>query len=179
MKNIMSGKPVYTGPCIYSITNDVNKRVYIGSTRNAKARYLGHLAAMRRMKGENPGILSDLKSGHTFTFKIEKEFPMDIPQITLNDMEASAIRETENSYNISSSIVTTEKLLEFMNLATSPAKKYIYRYVRSIAYAFHYRDSLVKSEYQQTTYGAEQIDAAANELCQIVKEAAKKLKETI
>lgn len=179
MKNVMSGKPDYSGPCVYSITNDVTSRVYIGSTRNAKSRYSSHLAAMKRMAGENPGILSDLKDGHTFTFKIEEKFPENVPQIILNDAEAKAIKSTKNPYNISNSIVTRERLIEFIDFHTGPARKFIPRYVKSFAYAFHYRDLLLNPGYQQRSYSAEHIDEAVEELCRIVKEAAENLKQSI
>lgn len=73
-EEIIINIPEYNGAGIYKITNIVNGRVYIGSSKHIKNRLKAHQTAFRSGNC-NSKFYEDIMKGHKFTAEVIEELP--------------------------------------------------------------------------------------------------------
>ena len=93
------------GAGIYTITNKVTDKVYIGESGEVRRRLNRHRSNLNRLAHENDALQKDyLKYGDVFDYKVEEELPPDTSKRTLRVKEALLIAhclsEGKKIYNL-------------------------------------------------------------------------------
>lgn len=113
MKNdIIINIPDYEGIGVYSLTNNENGKIYIGSSINVKARILLHLYSFHSLNC-NPKFIQDLHNNNTFSAQIVEKFSYGISEYELRNKEFFYIKKYDslkNGYNCTPSSYLDPKL---------------------------------------------------------------------
>lgn len=113
MKNdIIINIPDYEGIGVYSLTNNENGKIYIGSSINVKARILQHLYSFHSLNC-NPKFIQDLHNNNTFSAQIIEKFSYGISEYELRNKEFFYIKKYDslkNGYNCTPSSYLDPKL---------------------------------------------------------------------
>jgi len=83
---------------IYALVNDDSGKMYIGSSKNLRARKSSHLNSIKGKKHSNPGIREDVHN--SFSFKILHELPADISVDALRSEEQDYINRLGASHEL-------------------------------------------------------------------------------
>ena len=90
---------------IYTITNNITGKVYIGESTMLRRRLRRHQNNLKNLKHENSTLQEDyVKYGDVFTYDVVEEFPPGTSKLTLRQKEALLIadylREGKEIYNL-------------------------------------------------------------------------------
>lgn len=98
MKNdIINSIPNYDGIGIYALTNNINGKVYIGSSVNINRRIKQHQASFMSLHCSK-AFIPDLKEGHTFSAKVLEKLPYKkTTEFSLRTKESQYIKNTIKS----------------------------------------------------------------------------------
>ena len=100
--NLIINIPNYEGIGVYSLTNNENGKIYVGSSINVKARILQHLYSFHSLNC-NQKFIQDLNNDNTFSARIIEKCPYGISEYELRKREYFYIKKYnswKSGYNI-------------------------------------------------------------------------------
>lgn len=120
---MINKSPFYDGIGIYSITDTVTGKIYIGSSRDVQKRFKQHKKSFENGKG-NSGLCNAYQQGHKLIFEIVEEIPYGVNEFYIGERELYYINKFDtlnNGFNIHKNPSITEKeILETLSEKNSP-----------------------------------------------------------
>jgi len=96
---------------VYTLTNDINGKMYVGGSKNVHNRIKQHEISFRNRKCPL-AFLGDLEQGHTFSARVIEIMPEGTTRFKLSEREAyfTELYDTlNNGYNTAPTVVCTKE----------------------------------------------------------------------